>query len=110
LILCQVYSLCGIEERDFLEGPGEMFKRFAGVQSIPAVPEHDRSVSLPDVQLNCQPLSKSSGRDPDQREAELHDLGACDTLRVHARSGAVQSGVTSSGCALFVLDALTYSR
>ena len=85
-----------------MEGPGEMFKRFAGVQSIPAVPEHNRSISLPDVQLNCQPLSKSSGRVPDQREVELHDLGACDTLGVHARSGAAQSGVTSSGCALML--------
>ncbi len=93
VVLCQVYSLCGIEERDFLVGPGEMFKKFAGVQSMPAVPEHNHRGSLSDD----PPAGKSSSRAPDQREVELDELGACDTLRVHASSGATHGRVSSSG-------------
>jgi hypothetical protein len=97
LFLCQVYSLCGIEERDFLQGPGEMFKKFAGVQIVPAVSSHHGSASSDD-QLATKALPPA----PDQRDAESLHAGACDTLRVHAGSGATHGSITRSGYAVLI--------
>jgi hypothetical protein len=92
-----VYSLCGIEERDFLEGPGELFKKFAGVQSVPAVSSHHGS-ALSDDQLATKALPPAA----DQRDAKSFDAGACDTLRVHAGSGVTHGSVTRSGYAVLI--------
>ena len=85
--LSQVYSLCGIEERDFLEGPGSMFGQFAGVQSEkaerPALPHHNSAASE-DQNGSRSSLGHSHHRDSDSSSGiELQPFGAGGTLRVH---------------------------
>jgi hypothetical protein len=84
--LSQVYKLCGIEERDFLEGPGSMFGQFAGVKSKAERPamQHHNSAACDDQEDGSRSSRGRSHQDSDSNSGiELQPFDAGATLRVH---------------------------
>ena len=94
----QVYPLCGIEERDFLEGPGAMFLHFAGAQGklsqgITPPLLHPGAAAEALDRSTTSTTSRASHRQEHGREIELQPLPAED-VRVNVGVGgrATRSG------------------